>query len=315
MTISKEVRIGVLVTVSLIIFFTGFYFLKGSSLFSDDAEYYCYYDSVDGLVGSAPVEIRGLNVGHVVSSNLDGQRVKVTLAIHKSLKLPQGTVAVIASDGFLGNKMIRLDLGKGTGLVEHGATLATGEEPGVVDNISDQMTPLIKSLRKTVAGLDTVIAGINILAGAENRAALSASLRSVNLAADNIASLTTALNNESTEISQILHNANSVTGNLAKNNDTVRHILSNLNMVTGQLANAPIQKTMGELQGMSEQVKSVMTKINSGQGSLGQLVNDKNLYNNLNNTLTTLEKLMRDVNEHPRRYINVTMFGKKQAKD
>ena len=316
MKISREARIGVLVTISLIIFFVGFYFLKGIDLFSDDRTYYSYYDAVDGLIPSAPIEIRGLNVGHVAELHLEGRsRVKVTLSVHKSIILPTGTVATITSDGFLGNKMIRLDLGAGPGVVEKGSTLTTAEEPGVVDNISDQMTPLIKSLRKTVNSLDTVIAGVNILAGAENRAAITASLRNINLSTENVAALTTSLSKEAGEINEIVHNANSFTGTLAKNNDTVRRILSNLNNVTSQLAASPIQKTMAELQDMSDQMKSVMTKINNGQGSLGELVNDKGLYNNLNKAVASMDNLMKDINAHPSKYINVTVFGKKKSKD
>ena len=211
--------------------------------------------------------------------------------------------------------MIRLDLGAGPGVVEKGSTLTTAEEPGVVDNISDQMTPLIKSLRKTVNSLDTVIAGVNILAGAENRAAITASLRNINLSTENVAALTTSLSKEAREINEIVHNANSFTGTLAKNNDTVRRILSNLNNVTSQLAASPIQKTMAELQDMSDQMKSVMTKINNGQGSLGELVNDKGLYNNLNKAVASMDNLMKDINAHPSKYINVTVFGKKKSKD
>ena len=103
MSISKEVRIGILATVSLVIFFLGFYFLKGNDLFSNDKEYYCYYNDVDGLPNSANVLVRGLVVGHITSQSLSSEKgVKVTIAIRKDVRIPQGTVATIVSDGLLG---------------------------------------------------------------------------------------------------------------------------------------------------------------------------------------------------------------------
>ncbi len=316
MSLSREARIGILVTISLIIFFTGFYFLKGSDLFSDDKVYYCYYNDVDGLLSSSPVEIRGLNVGHVNSFGLEGNKgVKVAISVHKSIAIPEGTMATITSDGLLGNKMIRLDLGNGTNALNAGATLSTSQEPGVVDNISDQMTPLIKSMRKTISALDTVIAGVNVIAGSENRQVITNTLKNIELTSSNLTSISNDLNKETGEIKSILHNTNSFTANLAKNNDTVQHMLSNLNMLSGQLSRAPLQQAITQLNATTEQLQGVLGKINNGQGSLGMMVNDKNLYTNLNSSLTTLQKLMADVNANPRRYVNVTMFGRKPKKE
>ena len=120
------------------------------------------------------------------------------------------------------------------------------------------------------------------------------------------------MSNESGEISSILHNLNSVTANLAKNNDTIKQILSNVDNVTRQLSNAPIQKTFANLQDVTTQLHDVMNKINKGEGSLGKLVNDKALYDNLTHSLQTLDNLMADINKHPSHYINVTLIGGKK---
>ncbi len=299
-------------SISVIILFVGYNFLKGSDVFSDDRVYYGYYSNVGGLITSAPVQLSGLAVGHVKSLKLEPPRgVRVVFSISKKIQIPEGTIATIVSDGLLSNKVVRLNLGTGTSMLPENAMLKTAEEMGIVDNLSDQVTPLIKSLRQTLTALDTVIAGINLVAGSENRAAITATLKSVNVSADNIAALTAALNKETKDIAGILSNTNSVTGNLAKSNDTVQHLIANLNKVSAQLAHAPLQQTITELSGTSEQLHGIMGKINSGQGSAGMLVNDKALYTNLSGTLGNLDKLLADFKAHPKKYISVSVFGKK----
>ena len=314
MSLSREVRIGMLVTIALIVFFTGFYFLKGSDILSSDRTYYCYYTSVDGLLNAAPLEIRGLNVGSVSALGLEGGKgVKVTFHVHKSIPLPVGTIATVIPDGFLGNKKIRLDLGSGPGIIEGHSVLASAEEAGLVDNMTDQMTPLMTSLRKTVNALDTVIAGVKLITSSENARAITYSLNAIKLTVDNLAALSGTLKNENDEIKSIIHNTNSITASFAKNNDTVRRILSNFNNVSAQLANSHIQKTFSDLQGSVSQLQGIMNKVNSNEGSLGLLINNKDLYNNMNSSIKSLDKLMTDLKEHPSRYINVTIFGKKKS--
>ena len=313
MSISKEVRIGILATVSLVIFFLGFYFLKGNDLFSNDKEYYCYYNDVDGLPNSANVLVRGLVVGHITSQSLSSEKgVKVTIAIRKDVRIPQGTVATIVSDGLLGGKLVRLDLGTSPIEAESRTVLGAREEVGLVDNLSDQITPLMKSLRMTVTALDTVIAGVNAIVGDGNKKGISATINSLNVTADNLAKITNSLSNEGAEIKDILHNANSITGSLAKSNDTIKRVLSNLNTVTRQLANAPIQKTIAELQSTSTELNGVMTKINRGDGTMGMIVNNKDLYNNLNSTMKSLDQLLADLKAHPSKYVNISVFGGKK---
>jgi len=315
MSLSREAKIGILVTVSLIIFFFGFYFLKGSSIFADNKEYYCFYGDAQNLQNSAAVQIRGLTIGRVSGTKLvEGKGVLVTISVGKNVDIPKGTIAALTSLDFItGTKMIRLDLGNGA-LTKPGDTLSTTEEPGIIDNISDQMTPLIRSLRQTVSSLDTAIAGINVIAGAENRQVISDAIKAVKITADNLSAISANLNHENTEISGIVHNTNTFTATLANSSDTLHHLINNLNSVSNQVANAPIQKTLAELETTTAQLRDVMTKVNNNQGSMGLLVNDKNLYNNLTSSLSSLDKLLADLKAHPKRYINVSIFGGKKKK-
>ena len=302
-----------MVTVALVILFLGFYFLKGANVFSSDKQYYCYYTNVDGLQSSAYVMTRGLNVGHVSKIELvDNKEVKVTITINKSVEVPTGTVAALASGDLLGAKVINLDQGKGPGLIEGGATLPTIKESGLVDKVSDQLTPRLAELKETISLFNTTLNGINNVVGDQNQKALADAINSIKTTADNLSKLSASLNAESGEMTQIIHNANSITGNLAKNNDTIQHILANASNITKQLANAPIQKTITDLQKSVAELHGVMDKINNNQGSLGMLINNKDVYNNLNSSLKSLNDLMADIKAHPSHYINVTVFGSKK---
>lgn len=313
MNISKEVRIGLLVVVALVIFFAGFSFLKGSDIFSNDKEYYCYYPTVDGLQKASLVQIRGLNVGHVSELALAGDKgVKVTVSVSNKTNIPEGTIASLASPDLLGGKVIRLDLGPGPGMLPPKTVLNASKDGGALDNISGQLSPRLEELKETIAALNTALANVNTLVGPENQKIVSATIQSLKVTSDNLAQLSTTVGKESAQITGIIRNTNSITGNLARSNDTVQRILSNMNRVTGQLANAPIQKTLTDLQKTSSQLQGIMDKINNNQGSLGMLINNKDAYNNLNSSLKSITNLTNDLKAHPGRYINISVFGGKK---
>lgn len=295
---------------SVLIFFIGFYFLKGSSLFSGDKEYYCFYNSVDGLQPSANVLIKGLPVGRVTQMELEGGKVKVTLTVEKKLDIPQGTLASVGGGDLLGSKVIKLDLGPGPGSLPPKSILQTTTEIGLIDKVSDELTPRLAELKRTIMLLDSALVSVNNLMGAENQKAVASAIKSIQATSDNLARLSGAFN--PTEINGIVHNAHAITTNLAKSNDTIQRILSNVSRISGQIAGAPLQKTLTELQGASSQLKGIADKINSGSGSLGLLINNKDLYNNLNGSVSSLHALMDDIKANPKRYINLTVFGSKK---
>ena len=306
-------KTGLMVTVALVVLFFGFYFLKGANLFSGEKQYYCYFNDVDGLQASAYVLTRGLNVGHVSRIELiDNKEVKVTITISKNVEVPQGTVATLASGDLLGAKVIHLAQGKGPGEIEAGATLPSAKELGMLDKVSDQITPRLEELKETISLFNTTLGSINNVVGPENQKALNDAISSIKSTADNLAQISGTLNRESDDMTGILHNANTFTSALAKNSDTIRHILGNVDNITKQLADAPIQKTVSDLQKSIGELHNVLDKINNNQGSLGMLINNKDVYNNLNSSLESLNKLMDDIKAHPSRYINVTVFGSKK---
>ena len=310
MAISKEVKAGLIATAAAGILFFGFYFLKGADIFSSKRDYICYYDDVGGLQGSAAVQLHGMNVGNVSGIELKGSRVQVKLSIKKSIAIPKGTIALLAQPDIMGSKVVQLDMGPGPGVLAAGDTLATLKQGGVVDKISGELTPRLAELKVTISEINRAMVGVNSIVGEQNQKALADALASIKVTADNLTVLSGTLSKESGEIAEVVHNAKTFTGGLAKNNDTISRVLANASNITRQLANAPIQRTLSDLQQSIHELHGIVDKINNNQGSLGMLINNKDVYNNLNGSLKSLNALMDDLKAHPSRYINVTVFGK-----
>lgn len=315
MRFSKEAKIGLLVTISILVFIAGFYFLKGANIFSGENHYYIYYDNVQGLQTSSGVQVKGLGVGRVSAIELnDSENVRVTIAVDKSIDIPVGSTAELASADLLGTKIVKLNLGMGTQMVEDGSTLPGTIEGGVIDNISLELSPLIKDLRHVISSLDTVLIGVSGVLNENTANSLANTVVSLDVTMKNFSELSQTLNRESEQLASVIRNANSIATNLESNNQRISNIIRNAEQTTENLSNAPIQETVKELQSAAQQLDGIMQKINNNEGSLGMIVNDKKLYSNLTETMQTLNDLMADINAHPWRYINVTIFGKKKNK-
>ncbi|MBA3828524.1 MAG: MCE family protein [Taibaiella sp.] len=314
MSLSKEARIGLLVGISVAVLFVGFYFLKGLNVFSGENEYYCFYEDVQGLQSSASIQIRGVSVGRVSGTKLiDNKGVRVTLSISKDVLLPKGTVANLASADFItGAKVIELTLGNSSQILENRSTLPAIAAHGIVDNLSAQLNPLLIDIRGMVRRLDTTLMSVNSVLDDQGQQNLSKSIASLRVATDNIAILSQKLNGETGTIDKIVGNVNKVTTNIAANNENITRFISNATEASEKLNKAPIKQSFEELEETMKQLQAVVGKINSNQGTLGLLVNDKELYNNLNTSLASLNNLIVDVKSHPTHYINVTIFGKKK---
>lgn len=313
MKFSNEVKVGVLVAASFLILFFGFYFLKGADIFSGENEYYVYYDNVQGLKQSAAVQVKGMSVGRVLSIDYNnGKKVKVNIAVSKNVDVPVGTTAELTSVNIIEPRVIKLNLGAGNDLVEDGAELPSSVQSGMLDNISSELAPLILEVRHVASSLDTVLIGLGGILNENTANDITSIIASLDVTMTNLSELANQLNGESKNLASIIQNTNSITSNLARNNENITNIIQNAEATTKQLANAPIEKTVQDLQSTISDLQAVVSKLNGTQGSLGMMVNDKELYTNLTQTMESLNTLIADINAHPSRYINVTIFGKKQ---
>jgi phospholipid/cholesterol/gamma-HCH transport system substrate-binding protein len=308
---SKELRIGLLVTISVLVFFAGFYYLKGSNLFSSNNTYYGYYENVQGLQASAPITIKGLQVGRVKGLTLNGNRVAVEFEVGSKYALPKGTVAQLYAADLLGTKAVKLDLGTSPEVVADNSVLPTNAESGMLDALSAEVNPLLKNAQLVALHLDSVLVSVNSVFNETTRQRLMSSVASLDATMKNFASISSALQGKNGALARTIDNAESFSNTLASNRENLNATMANMRTLSNQLKDAPIEQTARELQGTSAKLNSLMQKIEQGEGSLGMLANDKALYNNLNSTATEFSKLAADLKAHPSRYVNITIFGRR----
>ena len=309
--ISNETKIGVMAVVALAALILGFNFLKGSSLFQHTKKLYAVFDNVEGLDLSNAVQINGLTIGSVTAINESdkdlSRGVVVTITLKKDVNIPDNSVAVINS-GLLASATVVVDKGSSNKFLDNGDTLETKNKSNLFAQVQSSVNPVILKLGGTLGSLDSLIQVVGSMFDPKtknNFATIVANL------AGTSAELQKMLNNQTGMLASSLKNMNEFTGNLAKNNDHITHTLENVDKTTSNLASAKIPEAVENLQSTMNELKSVIGKVNSTNGSLGLLINDKRLYNNLESTTRSLNTLLDDFRVHPKRYVNISVFGKK----
>lgn len=311
-----EFRIGLLVTVAIAFLILGYNFLRGRGFFSNEDQYYVYYDNVSGLQKSAMVTFEGVQVGKVIGIALqDDRRIKVTIGMtDKTFPIPAGSKAQLNSDNLLaGTKNITLILGESNKNLRPGDTLEAIGSAGMFDNISAEMGPLVKSLHHTIGTVDTLIKSVNMIINTQARAHLESSFNSLDEALVELAALSKSLNQQTGNLNAVMNNLNSVSGNLAANNEQVSAILNNAETATAKISNAKIQESFDNIEAATKSLQQTLHRIETSDGSMGLLIRDRQLYDNLNRSLSALDTLLTDVKKRPSRYINVSVFGRKAA--
>lgn len=286
----KEVIIGISVLFSLLVLFFGIDFLKGINVFKAANYYYASYTNVSGLAVSAPVTVNGFKIGLVrnISYEYDNPgHVLVELSLDKELKLPEGTVAQLTSD-MLGTASIQLQMGTSPNYHQIGDKIL-GETPaGLMDNVSKEILPSVANI---VPKVDSLLTTVNELAGDPS---LERSIQNLETITGNLATLTSSL-------SPVMHNVKDISDNLTE-------ITNSLDTLTSQLNKMPLDSTMGNIYVATENIKTLTEKINNSNSSLGLLLNDTKLYDNLTGATGSLDSLLIDIKKNPKRYISIKLL-------
>ncbi|MEP7230825.1 MAG: MlaD family protein [Ginsengibacter sp.] len=320
MKISNETKIGLLAILGVALLFFGFNYLKGRSLFKKETHIYAVYQNVQGLAKSNSVIINGLQVGNI--ANLDGgkdmREIVVTVNLTKDVNIPSNSLAVI-NPNLLGNPVLEIQLGNSSDYLKSGDTLVTSLSGGAFDEALKLINPVLYEVRNAVKSLDSVlhiVTGVfdpstknNIRGIVEN---LNKTTASFSLSASSLQQL---LNNQTGALAHTLDNVNAFTANLNSNNDKLNDILGNAQKASAKFAEIDLKQTLDTLNAAVENFKKGSEKINSKDGSLGLLLNDKKLYDNLESTTNKINILLDDIRVHPKRYVNISVFGKKDKGD
>jgi len=310
MKLSKEVKTGILVVVTIAIFVYGFNFLKGKDIFSSREIYYAVYPQISGIVESNPVQVNGFKVGRIKKIELldTTGRLLVTMAISdQKLRVTKGTVARIVSSDLLGAKAIELVMGKGSEFAQDGDTLVSEIDPSLQQSVEGAIKPLKDKAEKLIASIDSIMIVVQAVFDKNTRDNLSKSFDNIKHALETFdrtaMRLDTMIASEKYKLSVIFSKVESIATNLANNNEQISSAIRNFSAISDTLAKANLAKTIESANSALSSVSLVMDKINRGEGTAGMLVNDDKLYKNLNAASASMDSLLKDINDHPKKYI------------
>lgn len=297
MKLTKEIKIALVAIVGILVMYFGINFLKGMNLFSTNNAYYMTFDDIQGLGASTPIYADGYKVGTVDGLEYDYKEngpIKVKVDINKDLRIPQGSKGEIVKD-LMGNLQVNLLLANNPReRVEPGGVI-----PGAVNGgMMDKAANLIPVVEKMLPKLDSILTSVNALLADP---ALAASLH-------NVETITSNLTVSTRELNTLMAGLNKqVPGMIGKANG----VLDNTNRLTANLASLDVQGTLNKVNQTLESAHQFTEKLNSNQGSLGLLMNDTKLYDNLTSTMSHADSLVIDLKAHPKRYVHFSVFGRK----
>jgi len=309
--ISKEFKVGLLAIVSITILYFGFNFLKGIDLFKETNNYYALYENIDGLTASNPVIINGLSVGRVSNIQIlqkKGNLVSVEMSIDSKIDLNEGTVARLINTDFLGSKAIELILdGSSQVIYDDGDTLKSEVDAGITEFLKQSAGPVADNIGTTITRINAILESFQ-----GNSEKINATLANIEKMTENVTRnlpfmeekyyvLMDNLSKNSQELNEVLI--------------ALKPVLANAAQVTDSLKTLELSKTLGKTQLMLDNLNTNLVSLKEGNGTMGKLLHDDSLYVYLSHTARDLDRLLVDFQENPNRYVQFSMFGKKDKSE
>ena len=319
MKISKEFKIGIIVTTTIGLFIWGFNFLKGNDLFNQKYELYAVYPKIDGLIEANPLLINGFKVGQVnkiTLTKLNGQyAVLVKFLLTEEVNIPKNSIAKAVSSDLLGSKAVEIIYSNETEFVKSGDTLIALNEEGLKTAVSKQLAPIQAKAVGLLSSIDSVMTVVQFILNTKTRDNLDKSFESIKKAIQSLEQTAYKLDDlmatEKIKISAILTKLNSLAGMLEKNTGKIDNIIGNFSNLSDSLSKSELKSAISEADKTLQELNKLVAQINAGQGTLGKLAKNDSLYNNLNKASDDLDKLMKDLRINPERYIHFSVFGRK----
>ena len=302
MKVTKEVKTGILAIVAIALLIFGYSFLKGNNLLEDDRTFYAVYDNVEGLIPSSPVTINGLTVGKVTAINFadtDG-RLVVEFLVSTDFPFSKNSEAKVYGGGLIGGKSLAIipKYEKGQG-AKSGDTLPGRIEAGLLELVNEKLTPLQAKLESAITDADTLLTSVNGVLSTENQQNLSAIFNDLSTVARNFNQISTKLNST-----------------IGRNEERINRTLKNVDEMSTELNNFTNSLAAVDVKQLEQNVTTVLNNIDKtvgdlDQGTVGKLLKDDQLYYNLTESSKQLELLLQDLRLHPKRYLHISVFGKK----
>ena len=289
---------------SILLFIFGFNYLKGTSLIDRQKTLYAVYDEVDGLLVGANVMINGLSIGNVTELEFlkNSTKILVTLKVKDELNFSSKSTASIYETGVLGGLAISIEpLFDRESIVKTGDTLRSSVRPGLTELINRQIEPLSRQLQSTITSVDSIFSGASSVLNKQTQLNIKESIEVLTSAINSI-------NNSAYIIEGTLTEKND---KISKTIDNIESISENLSKVTKELNEFGLSNVLVDLKESTEGINSVIQNLNSDSSSLGKLINKDELYENLNSSILSLNNLIDDINENPKKYVHFSIFGRK----
>ena len=323
MKISKEVKTGIVVVVAIALGVYGFNFLSGMNIFKKSFTLYAMYDRAEGVIEANPVLVNGYKVGQVQNLKLlrqdDGTyKVLMSFVMSERIDIPKGSHAKIISSDLLGSKAIELNFSDSALLVSDGDTLLPDVEDDLKTAVDKRIAPLQKKAESLISSIDSVMQVVQQVMNANVRANLVASFESIRTTIESLQhtafNLDTLTTTQQSKIIQILDKLHSITANIERNNDKISNVINNFSNLSDSLAKANVKQTIERTNTALLHANEILAQVNSGQGTLGKLVKNDSIFNNLNRASEDLDKLVKDLRINPERYMHISVFGRRDRK-
>lgn len=320
MKISNEVRIGILGVAALVVFFMGYNYLKGKGMFTTKKTISAIYPKVEGLKTANRISLNGFDIGTVTDMYVtDGdinKGITVEMAVDKGINIPKDSKAIITSDGLLGGKSVKFELGKSKDLIAGGGMISGDIEYGLMDKASSEVDVVINDLKHSITSLDTALSGMKNILNQGTQQNIKSAIFNLNTTTSEFAALSRTLGSQKGTIDKTMSsmnatasNLNAFSNNLNKNNGTITRTMNNLETTTNNFSKIQLEQTVAKLDKTLNSLQSTLGKVSTGNGSMALLMNDDKLYKNIKNTSATLNNLLYDLSARPHRYVNLNLFG------
>jgi phospholipid/cholesterol/gamma-HCH transport system substrate-binding protein len=300
---SKELKIGIFVVSILTVSFFLINYLRGEDLFNKEIEIEATYASVEGLVPSAPVYIKGYKAGKVSDVIYDGATgtFKVICSVGKEFLIPEDSHMTIYSVDIMGGKGIRIDLGSSDVHVADGGSLSPAFEAGLMDGLAGSVGPLMDKVTAVLDSLNVTVAGVNRMLSDANQASVSSILARLDETVRNAEGITAAIDGRSEELSAFI-------SNLSQMSDKLTCIADKADTVMTDVAHTVSGLSESDIEGMVSSLNELLDNINDPDGTIGKLFVDNSLYNSLDSLLSDVDGLVRKIQENPKKYIRISVF-------
>jgi phospholipid/cholesterol/gamma-HCH transport system substrate-binding protein len=320
MRVSNETKVGALTVIAVTLIILGFNFLKGKTFFKSGTFVYAKYADTKGLIVSNPVFVNGFQVGTVFEiENMNNSLSELVVAIklNELYKIPKNSIATIQENP-LGTTAINIVQGTGTSMIISGDTIQSAPATSLLGDLMNELSPVGEQVKNTIRSLELVLTNVNKTLNDENRQNFKMILE--NLAATTVnlnkslASIQGMVNQQNGSIAKTADNLNAFTANLNQNNQKISNILTNLDSTTKSIKDANLYATIKTIQTTLVSLNTTINQLNNGNGTASKLLNDPAMYTQLQSTIKSVNTLVDDIKVHPKRYINVSVFGKKDKR-